>query len=371
MSKSLSTEFSFLPKTGRAASFASVDGAFPFFTSSQDTVRRAPEADCYGPALVFGTGGSASIHVVDGPFSASNDCYVCKPDSGRMDDAKFVYYFLKSNIHLIEEGFKGAGLKHVSKKHLMDLRIPVSEGIDRRHVVTILDKADGIRRKRDQALTLVDDFLRSVFLEMFGDLNSKKHNFPVTSVEGICEIITDCLHTTPSHFDEPNPYPSIRSSELQGGYIDLSSAKYVSEAEYKVRIQRYRPVPGDTIYCREGARFGNCGIVPEGMTPCLGQRTMLLRADRKVATPEYLWAVLRSQSIFQQALNVVGGAASPHVNIKDIRKFKCFMPPLTVQRQFSVICECGFSQRNWLIKQGVEAENLFAALCQRAFSGDL
>jgi type I restriction enzyme S subunit len=259
-------------------------------------------------------------HEVQGSI-ATGEWLMARSASDRLDQS-YMWHWFQSPPTRDQIRGKVKGI-HLYPRDVAELLIPVPPPDEQRRIAAILDKADGIRRKREQAIALADDFLRSVFLEMFGDLNNRKHSFPVTTVEAVCEIITDCLHTTPSHFDDPNQFPSVRSSELQGGYIDLSSAKYVSESEYKIRIQRYRPVPGDTIYCREGARFGSCGIVPEGMTPCLGQRTMLLRADCGVATPEYLWAVLRSESIFQQALNVVGGAASPHVNIKDIRKFKC------------------------------------------------
>lgn len=283
---------------------------------------------------------------------------------GRLLEGKF------SQLNQEAQG-RGATIPHVDKARLEAIEFPKIPPDEQRRIATILDKADAIRRKREQVLASADDFLKSAFLEMFGDPVVNARGFPLTTVETLCELITDCLHTTPNHFDEPNQYPSIRSSELQGGYIDLSSSKYVSEAEYKVRIQRYRPTAGDTIYCREGARFGSVGIIPEGMTPCLGQRTMLLRADHRVATSEYLWSVLRSDSVFLQALDVVGGAASPHVNIKDIRKFRCLIPPLDLQTAFSKACQRTFSLRERLGRQGIEAKNLFSSLSQRAFRGEL
>lgn len=45
-----------------------------------------------------------------------------------------------------------------------------------KRIAAILDKADAIRRKHQQAIKLADDFVRSVFLEMFGD--------PVTNPKG-------------------------------------------------------------------------------------------------------------------------------------------------------------------------------------------
>lgn len=47
---------------------------------------------------------------------------------------------------------------------------------EQKRIAAILDKADEIRRKREKAIELTDSFLRSVFLEMFGD--------PVTNTKG-------------------------------------------------------------------------------------------------------------------------------------------------------------------------------------------
>lgn len=305
------------------------------------------------------------------PMGTNEAIAALKPNGDAKIDARYLFHYL-SNFEfdgLLDRAAKGRTLNKEKLKRVI-IRFP-QKIEEQRRIAAILDKADTVRRKRERALVMANDFLNSMFLEMFGDPNSNIHRFKLATVESICELITDCLHTTPNHFDEPNAYPSIRSSELQDGYIDLSSAKYVSEAEYHARIQRYRPSVGDTIYCREGARFGNVGIIPEGMTPCLGQRTMLLKANIKVATPEYLWSVMRSQATVRQAEEVVGGAASPHVNIKDIRKFKCTLPPLEVQMRFSKVCQNVFRLRVRLIRQVKEAGQLFSALSQSAFRGEL
>ena len=47
---------------------------------------------------------------------------------------------------------------------------------EQKRIAAILDKAEAIRRKRQQAIQLADDFLRAVFLDMFGD--------PVTNPKG-------------------------------------------------------------------------------------------------------------------------------------------------------------------------------------------
>jgi type I restriction enzyme S subunit len=88
---------------------------------------------------------------------------------------------------------------------------------------------------------------------------------------------------------------------------------------------------------REGERFGLAARVPVGLPPCLGQRVMLLQPSSKTATSEYLWALLNSSGLYQQALQLVGGSTSPHVNVGDIKAFKAFVPPVELQRNFSKI----------------------------------
>ena len=211
----------------------------------------------------------------DALFSTGFFCL--RPDPQWLDP-RFLFWILRSPLFHREKDSRctGATQRALTLAGLREIKIPLPKNIsEQRRIAAILDTADGIRRKRKQSLAVVDCYLRSAFQHMFGDPFFNQHGLKQVFVEDLCEKVTDCLHTTPRHFDEPSDYPSIRSSELQDGYIDLSNAKYVTEEEYNVRIQRYRPCPGDVIYCREGARFGSVGRVPEGMTPCLGQRTML------------------------------------------------------------------------------------------------
>ncbi|EJB1648347.1 restriction endonuclease subunit S, partial [Salmonella enterica] len=63
----------------------------------------------------------------------------------------------------------GATFKEVSKRVVEDFEIPLPPLEEQKRIAAILDKADGVRQKREQAIKLADDFLRATFLEMFGD----------------------------------------------------------------------------------------------------------------------------------------------------------------------------------------------------------
>jgi type I restriction enzyme S subunit len=59
---------------------------------------------------------------------------------------------------------------------------PLSE---QKRIAGILDKADAIRRKRQQAIGLTEQFLRSTFLDMFGDPVTNPKNWPVEVAEKV------------------------------------------------------------------------------------------------------------------------------------------------------------------------------------------
>lgn len=82
----------------------------------------------------------------------------------------YLRYAINSQLnYIIDQAHGGVGLKHITKGKLEAVEIPLPPLDEQKRIAVILDKADAIRRKRQQAINLADDFLRSVFLDMFGD----------------------------------------------------------------------------------------------------------------------------------------------------------------------------------------------------------
>ena len=94
----------------------------------------------------------------------------------------------------------------------------------------------------------------------------------------ITELIEDCPHSTAK--DEGYGYPLIRTPNVGEGYLILDGVHRVSETVYNKRNARAVPETNDIIYARE-APAGNAAVVKENEIVCLGQRTVLIRPDRK------------------------------------------------------------------------------------------
>ena len=94
----------------------------------------------------------------------------------------------------------------------------------------------------------------------------------------ICELIVDCEHKTAP--TQGTGYPSIRTPNIGRGRLLLDGVNRVSEDTYQEWSKRAIPQADDLILARE-APIGNVAIVPKNLKVCLGQRTVLIRPNKK------------------------------------------------------------------------------------------
>lgn len=266
---------------------------------------------------------------------------------------------------------RGATFLEINKEIFEDFRIPLPSLSEQKRIAAILSKADRVRRLRQYALVLSGSYLQAVFLEMFGNPTTNPKRWPTDRLHQLCSKIVDCPHSTPIYASTPTDYACVRSSDIQGGFLDWSTTKYISQAEYQKRIQGHTPQPNEVVYCREGARFGNAAIIPNGKKVCLGQRMMLFHAAPDAATPEFIWAFLESESTRKQADRLVGGSASPHLNVGDIKEFIAIIPPLPLQQKFAQTAQQYARVRAQQQEALRQAEHLFQTLLHKAFQGEL
>ena len=151
----------------------------------------------------------------------------------------------------------------------------------------------------------------------------------------VCEFIVDCEHKTAPI--QETGYPSIRTPNIGRGHFILDSVNRVSEKTYRLWTKRATPLPGDLIMARE-APVGNVAMVPEGLQPCLGQRTLLIRPNKSKVAPRYLTYLLIGDKVQETIHALTNGVTVPHLNMKDVRTLALpEIPPLPVQHQIAGI----------------------------------
>ena len=131
-------------------------------------------------------------------------------------------------------------------------------------------------------------------------------------------------------------------------------ASRVSEAEYRARILRLRPEPGDVVFTRE-APVGEAFVIPPGMRVCLGQRVMLLRPRPDRARGRFLLAQIYSGAVADRISALTAGTTNPHLNVAEVRQFMLPLP--SVPEQTVIEQQLGaFNDR--IALEGAEREKL-------------
>jgi type I restriction enzyme S subunit len=215
--------FDFLPKSMQKAADGGAEGVFPFYTSSSIQSKWTDSPLYSDESLVFATGGAAAVHHVAIPFGTSADCLVAVPRNRDTVKPRFYFHFLRWNIRAIESGFRGAGLRHVSKRFLEDLTVPVVPAAEQQKVIQILDRADAISVTRKRKLAKLHTLNEALFLDLFGD--------PATNPKGFAQEHLGVLGKVTT-----GNTPARENPENYGDAIEwLKSDNLISQEYYATR----------------------------------------------------------------------------------------------------------------------------------------
>ena len=345
------------------------EGSFSFFTSSPIQSKYSDSFQFDLPSLIFGTGGGASVHICEKPFAVSTDCLVAqlKPSAIHKFKIKFIYYYLSGNIWILEEGFKGAGLRHISKGYINNIDIPELSFEDQKRIVKILDQADALRQKRKQAIELLDDYLRSTFLKMFGDPVKNPKKIKKAKIKEMGNVFTG--NTPPRN--NPKNYGSfiewIKSDNINNGNHYLTKAtEYLSE----VALKKARVVPAGSILVTCIA----------GSLSCIGNVGM---TDRKVAFNQQINAIVPNSNVEQNFLyaqilfnkelfrKASTNSMKGMLNKSKFSEIELLRPDTELQKKYSSLFSKTECLKQKMLAQSEELENQFQALMQKAFKGTL
>ncbi len=285
-------------------------------------------------------------------------------------DKGYLHRFLESQAGEIEKQGKGATVKGITLDVLRNIEIPLPPLAEQQRIAAILDQADALRRKRQQAIDLADQFLRSVFLDMFGDPVSNPKGWGIHNIHDACLDIVDCVNRTAPVVDYETPYKMIRTTNVRNYEIDLSTVRYVEKESYEKWTRRLLPKRGDIVFTRE-APAGEAGIIETDDTVFLGQRTMHFRPDGSKVTPDFMLYELMGPGIKHQIDRMSTGSTVKHLSVPECKKFSIRMPPLELQERFSTIVKRVKSSRAHFLSSRTKIEDCFGSVSQQAFSGQL
>ena len=357
---------SYAPKSRIKAGEAVENAKYLFFTSSADENKRYTDFQFDKEAIIMGTGGNATLHYYNGKFSVSTDCLVLFPNS--KIKCKYLYYFFKSHMSVLEAGFKGAGLKHTNKKYIEEINVSkVPDLTTQEKIVSHLDTITENIEKLNRELELFDSLTKARFIEMFGDPLDGSAKYPIHQVGEVADTIDpQPSHRTPPVDESGIPYISIRDCNYKTGRIDFEGARKVSRKILEEQSKRYTLHDGDFVIGKIGT-IGNPVFIPPRDDYTLSANVVLVQPNNNLVSPYFLKYSLESGYVDRQFAEAKNSTSQAAFGIQKVRTIKVMNPDLNIQRKFDNFVKQVDKSREEVKKSLEKTQQLYDSLMQEYF----
>jgi len=285
------------------------------------------------PVIIFDDFTTSSQYV-DFPFKVKSSAMKILTPNKDLVLPKYIYYRMQI-IQFDHSTHKRYWIQQYSK---IKIRIPELEvqKVIVRKIEELFSQLDSSKKELNTINEQLNVYRRAVFKDAFDSIAREN----LHSIESVCEKVVDCPHSTPKWVEDGKI--CLRTTNFRRGYLDMSEKNFVSEETFIERNRRVTPTMGDILFSREGAILGIASIIPENMEACLGQRMMLLRPKKNVNN-RFLMHFLNSPAVNKLVVQNIGGTASPHINVSDIKEFLIPIPSMEVQLELVKDIECKIS----------------------------
>ena len=336
-----------------------------FFVHASRSAIRQTEAENYtrikfGDALFAGSGetideiGKSAVCLMRSEARCGGDIILFRCQVPV--DARYLGYATGCRPAVLQKAAMGRGVTvmHVYADQLKRFALPIPPLSEQAAIVGFLDYVDRrIRRyvrSKDRLIALLEEQKQAVIhqavtgqidvwtgrpypaykdsaVEWLGEV---PEHWEVLALKRVLERLVDCEHKTAPRVADSDFYV-IRTTAIRDGSIRWEGTYCTDRASYKKWTRRGVPQAGDVIFTRE-APVGEACLVPTGRRVCLGQRTVLLRPDRKRYDPSFLVHMVYGGPPRIRVELASQGSTVGHFNVDDIGWMPILRPPLDEQR---------------------------------------
>jgi type I restriction enzyme S subunit len=215
----------------------------------------------------------------------------------------------------------GGSLLRARPAEVAKIKVPLPPKIEQRRIATILDKADCLRRKRQAAVRLADQFLRATFIELFGNPVTNSQGWPMQELKSLGTLDRGVSKHRPRN--DPRllggDYPLIQTGDVANcdGYIRAFTSTYS-----EVGLKQSKLWPAGTLCITIAANIAKTGILL--FPACFPDSVVGFRATER-PTIEYVrfWLSFLQQTLEDNA----PASAQKNINLAILRELQIPVPP--------------------------------------------
>jgi type I restriction enzyme S subunit len=312
---------------------------------------------------------------LDMPCVTVVDVCIVRPDANIANS-----YWLKFLINSydfrnkINKYITGTTRQRISRGNLEKLSFNLPELSEQLKIISVLSKAEKLITERKASIDLLDVFLKSTFLKMFGDPLKNEKGWEKVKLSDVCRKIGS--GSTPRGGKESyhkEGISLIRSLNVHIDEFSYENLAFIDDLQAD-ELSNVVVEENDVLLNITGASVARCCIVPKNILPArVSQHVSIIRPDSKVLNPIFLSKMI-TNGTFQSYLikkSKSKGATREAITKDEIELLQVVAPSIKLQDQFAEIVEKAELLKGLFKDSLDDLENLYSSVSQKAFKGEL
>ena len=307
---------------------------------------------------------------ISGKTWVNNHAHVIKPKEGV--DLDYLCRVLEN--YDLTPWITGTTRGKLTKGGASEILIPLPPIAEQRRIASILDQADELRQKRQQAIEKLDQLLQATFIDMFGDPVSNPKGWDLVRVgEVVNEFIGGKNIECPDESD--SDYKILKVSAV--------TSKVYKPHESKFAPNTFEPNPlaivekGDLLFSRANttelvAATAYVWETPENIV--LPDKLWKFSiSDESKVNKLYLWDLFKNIEFRNELSKLSSGTSGSMKNISKgkLNELKMPLPPKELQDKFAEFSTKLWGQIKTFQQSSDSLDSLFNSLQNQAFNGTL
>lgn len=294
-----------------------------------------------------------------------------RPNKAKLD-RNYLFAFIQSQQERICALGQGATVPGIGKGDIEKLQIPYFPLPEQRRIAAILDKADAIRRKREEGIRLTEELLRSTFLDMFGDPATNERAWPTIFLKEAASRITKGESPKWQGFQyQESGVRFVTSENVLWGKMSIDQPKFIPAA-FDEKLRRSHLQEKDVLINLVGASIGRACLVPKCALPGnVNQAVGVITLRQEVMLPDFLLHLLLTPQVQLQLKGGIVESARANISLSTVSSTELICPDLPIQRRWHDVSKHINHDLLNRMNAAKVANHLFDSLVQRAFRGEL
>lgn len=363
------------PRSNFKASEGLENGIIPFYTSSQLQTKWCEEAIYHNESIILGTGGNPNIHYSTSPFTTSADCLVARAKlPANIINLKFVFYYLKGNKSILERGFRGVAIRHITKSYIENIELEIPSIGDQNRIVTILDKIELIIENKNNFINELDILALSYYQNLFGPKSPNYTNWPEVTLDdykkGSKAIRTGPFGSALTHdtFTEDGDVAVLGIDNAVDNTFQWKKKRFISISDFEA-LKNYQVYANDVLVTIMGT-VGRSAVVPENIGLAINTKHLVaITLDEGKCNPYYLSYSIHSNPYISHQIRARSrGAVMDGLNLSLLKQLKIKNAPINLQNEFATKYRMIVSIRSKVLDSLQLSENLLGSLIKEYLS---